>query len=191
MGISSAWEPVEGPPDALSFGLVPVDDGSGRARPVMLWAWLLDARGAVLVPTFAAAEAMLDGEGRGVPQYMLDKIRRISGAHVTSFRAALAAGVEVACGTDAGTPLNPHGRLSREAALFVAHGASPAQACRGCTGAAARAIGRDDVGVLQVGRRADLLLIAGNPLDDVEALSRVRAVFMDGLQVEGEACRSA
>lgn len=49
MGISSAWEPVEGPPDALSFGLVPVDDGSGRARPVMLWAWLLDDRGAVLV----------------------------------------------------------------------------------------------------------------------------------------------
>jgi hypothetical protein len=49
MGISSAWEPVDGPPDALSFGLVPIDDGSGRARPVMLWAWLLDDRGGVLV----------------------------------------------------------------------------------------------------------------------------------------------
>ncbi|MSP74108.1 MAG: amidohydrolase family protein [Myxococcales bacterium] len=178
---------AQGIRDALLAGVHTIEHGFYLDTETI---GLMVARGAVLVPTFAAAEAMLDGEGRGVPQYMLDKIRRISGAHVKSFRAALAAGVEVACGTDAGTPLNPHGRLSREAALFVAHGASPAQACRGCTGAAARAIGRDDVGVLQVGRRADLLLIAGNPLDDVEALSRVRAVFMDGLQVEGEVCRS-
>lgn len=49
VGISSAWEPVDRPPHALSFGLVPVDDGTGRARRVMLWAWWLDDAGAVLL----------------------------------------------------------------------------------------------------------------------------------------------
>lgn len=49
MGISSAWEPVHQPPDAMGFGLVPVDDGTGRARAVMLCAWWLDEAGGVLV----------------------------------------------------------------------------------------------------------------------------------------------
>ena len=110
---------------------------------------------------------------------------QFKGAHIASFQAALAAGAHLACGTDAGTPLNPHGRIAREIALFVRYGATPAQAIRAATGSAARAIGRDDVGLLEVGRKADLLWIADNPLEDITRVEKVRGVWMDGRQVEG------
>ena len=60
MGISAAWEQVDDPPDAVSFGLVPVDDGTGRVRQVMLWVWLLQGDRAVLVqPALRGADQPL------------------------------------------------------------------------------------------------------------------------------------
>ncbi len=141
---------------------------------------LMVARGTTLVPTFAAADAILRGAGAGVPDYMVEKVRRVGEAHDASFRAALAAGVHVACGTDAGTPLNPHGDIATEVAAFVARGASPLVALRGATGSAARALGRDDIGRLEPGRRADLLWVEGDPTQDVSALRAVRGVWKDG-----------
>lgn len=146
---------------------------------------LMVARGTALVPTFAAAVGILAGADRGVPDYMVEKVRRIAEAHAASFRAALAAGVRLVCGTDAGTPLNPHGGIVVELGQFVAHGASPLQALRGATGGAAEAIGRPDRGVIEPGRRADLLWVDGDPTTDLSALRRVRAVWMDGQVVEG------
>ena len=146
---------------------------------------MMVARGVPLVPTFAAAEGILAGEGKGVPAFMIDKIKRITEAHHNSFRAAMAAGVVVVCGTDAGTPLNPHGRIAHEIEALVRHGADRLTALYGATGAAADAIGRPDLGRLQRGRRADLLWVDGNPTTDLSALRRVRAVWMDGRQVEG------
>lgn len=144
---------------------------------------LMVARGATLVPTFAAAEAILRGAETGVPRYMVEKVERIGEAHDLSFRAALAAGVHVACGTDAGTPLNPHGRIATEIEAFVARGASPEVALRGATGSGAAALGRDDIGVLERGRRADLVWLAGDPTADIGALKGVRGVWKDGLRL--------
>lgn len=61
MGAGSAWEQVDGPPDAMSFGLVPLDDGAGGIRSVLLWVWLLDASGAALV------QPILRGEDQPLP----------------------------------------------------------------------------------------------------------------------------
>ncbi len=146
---------------------------------------LMIARGSTLIPTFAAAEAILRGAEVGVPRYMVEKVERISDAHDDSFRAALAAGVHVACGTDAGTPLNPHGRIATEIAAFIDRGASHEVALRGATGSAAMALGRDDVGVLERGRRADLLWVGGDPTADITALGDVRGVWKDGLKLVG------
>ncbi len=141
---------------------------------------LMVARGATMVPTFAAADAILGGAAAGVPEYMVAKVRRVGAAHDDSFRAALKAGVELACGTDAGTPLNPHGRIAVEIAAFIERGASPEIALRGATGGGAVALGRDDIGLLERGRRADLLWVGGDPLADIAALSEVRGVWKDG-----------
>ncbi len=139
--------------------------------------------GRVMVATFAAADAMLAGVEAGVPKYMVDKVLAIAGPHDRSFRAALAAGVTLACGTDAGTPLNAHGSIAVEMEAFVARGASPVQALHGATGAAAVALGREDIGRLEVGRRADLVEIAGDPLQSISAVRAVSGVWVDGRPV--------
>lgn len=173
---------TEGILNALEAGVHTIEHGFYLDEQTIA---LMASRGAVLVPTFAASDGMLGGADMGIAEFMLAKLRRVGGPHVASFRAALAAGVHVACGTDAGTPLNPHGRIAVEVELFVRHGASPHVALRGATGAAAVALGRDDVGLLEPGRRADMLWVADDPTADVSALRRVRAVWMDGRQVEG------
>lgn len=61
MGAGAAWEPVAGPPEAITFGLVPLDDGDGGTRSVVLWVWLLNDGGAALV------QPILRGEDAPLP----------------------------------------------------------------------------------------------------------------------------
>lgn len=173
---------TQGIRDALLAGVDTIEHGFFLDAETI---GLMVARGTTMVPTFAAADAILGGAAAGVPEYMVAKVRKIGDAHDASFRAALAAGVELACGTDAGTPLNAHGRIAAEVAAFVERGASSEFALRGATGAAANALGRDDIGVLERGRRTDLLWVDGDAAKDPAALERVRGVWKDGRRVVG------
>ena len=67
---------------------------------------------------------------------------------------------------------------------MVETGAAPAQALSFGTAAAARLLGLDaELGTLELGKRADLLAVAGDPLRDIKALRDVRLVLLDGVQV--------
>jgi imidazolonepropionase-like amidohydrolase len=97
----------------------------------------------------------------------------------TAMRRAVAAGLPIAFGTDAG--VIPHGDNAREFAHFAAIGVDALSAIRAATLSAARAVGMpDDVGVLAAGRLADIIGVDGNPLDDLRTLQRVRFVMKDG-----------
>ena len=103
---------------------------------------------------------------------------------IASFRRALKAGVKVAIGTDAGGSPARHGFIAREIELMEENGMSPAQPIRSATGEAARLLGIDDqVGTVEVGKRADLVLIDGDPHSDPAALRNVWAVFQGGRRV--------
>ena len=105
--------------------------------------------------------------------------------------AALAAGVEVAMGADAG----PHGENARELVAMVAARLSPAQAIVAATSTAARVCGlADEIGSVEVGKRADLLVVDGDPLEDIGILAdrrRIRLVLKDGIPVSGSDRASA
>lgn len=93
-------------------------------------------------------------------------------------------------GTDA--PVYPHGQNLRELELLVEHGMTPAQALHAATGSAAELLGvADDSGTLEPGKRADIVLIDGDPLDIAKLGARIRAVYQDGLLVHGAAHRSS
>jgi imidazolonepropionase-like amidohydrolase len=94
---------------------------------------------------------------------------------------ALARGARIALGTD-----NMHGALATDVRLLTELGASNAQALHAATGAAARAMGVDTaVGRLARGMRADMLVVDGDPLADIAAIGRVRAVIAGGRVVHG------
>jgi imidazolonepropionase-like amidohydrolase len=94
-------------------------------------------------------------------------------------------GVRIGAGTDAGNVGNFHGRsLRRELAEYVTAGMTPAQALNSATRVAADALGQPQLGRLGPGLAADLLIVEGDPLQDLSALGRVRSVFKAGAPVD-------
>jgi imidazolonepropionase-like amidohydrolase len=95
------------------------------------------------------------------------------------------AGVRLAVGTDAGGPVgyNFQGyNTPREVELLVDIGLTPMAALVAATRTGAELIGRaDDLGTLEVGKRADLLVLSANPLDDIRHLRRIEHVMLDGV----------
>lgn len=87
----------------------------------------------------------------------------------------------IVVGTDTGNPfVIPGFSVHEELALLVHDGLSPYEALAAGTRAAAELLGKDDFGAIAVGKRADLLLVDGDPLTDVRALDRIDAVVARG-----------
>jgi imidazolonepropionase-like amidohydrolase len=132
-------------------------------------AWLDDEtvaemarRGTWYVPTFAIYRWHAT-RGAGLRQ---SRARALAAAHRESFARARAAGVRVALGTDSGA--YGHGETALELALLVEAGMSPAEAIVAGTRRAAECLGvAGETGTLERGRAADLLVLEGNPLDDI------------------------
>lgn len=103
--------------------------------------------------------------------------------HVASVRRALELGVPIAAGTDAGGHGHPKNAL--ELKYLVEAGLSPMQALRAATQWAAACLGLErEIGTVEKGRLADLVLVAGNPLDDVTLLldpARIELVVKGGV----------
>lgn len=93
-----------------------------------------------------------------------------------------AAKVPILAGTDAGNPGTSHGSaLHRELELLVAAGLTPTEALIAATSAPARAFNLDDRGRIAVGRRADLLLVNGDPTKDITATRDIAGIWKAGV----------
>ena len=135
--------------------------------------------GVFLVPTLIAPHAIAaGGEAAGIPAFMVRKSREVVAAHVGSFALAARGGVPIAAGTDAGTPLNPHGSLVPELKLMIRHGLPPMDALRAATSVAAAALGLEqEIGRIAPGFVADLVAVGSDPLADIAACADVRLVL--------------
>jgi imidazolonepropionase-like amidohydrolase len=151
---------------------------------------LMLEHGVYMVPTLSAlATTAACRRGCGVPDSALDKAKAMTKRHQASFRQAHQRGLLIAMGTDAGTPFNAHGHNAQELERMVAFGMSPMEAIIASTSAAARLLGMDDqLGTIARGKEADLVLIDGNPLRNIELLrdrSRLAGVMKAGRFVSG------
>jgi imidazolonepropionase-like amidohydrolase len=141
-------------------------------------------RGTWLVPTLHAPQAVLRAADAGMPlpKAAVEKARLTVTAHQDSVKRAHAAGVRIAMGTDCG--VGAHGTNLDELQLMAAAGLSPVEALHATTSSAAALLGvEDDRGTLEPGRRADLVVVDGSPLDLVDLRHRVRGVYLDGALV--------
>ena len=115
----------------------------------------------------------------GWPAETLRKNEETTEAQRQGFTRAVAAGVRLAYGTDSG--VYPHGENARQLGYYVRYGMSPIEVIRSATVVAAELMGWDNrVGRLEPGRAADLIAVAGNPLEDVELLRDVAVVVKGG-----------
>jgi imidazolonepropionase-like amidohydrolase len=98
-----------------------------------------------------------------------------------SERQMIAHGLRYTLHTDAGVRLTPIDRFDLGLrTAFVELGLPPAEVLRACTATAAEAIGFPDRGRIAAGKRADLVVVEGNPLDDITCVGRVRGVMKAG-----------
>jgi imidazolonepropionase-like amidohydrolase len=107
---------------------------------------------------------------------------------LSNVQRAARAGVPIALGTDAGNPGVFHGvAVHRELELLVGAGLSPMEAIVAATGNAARYLGvGGHLGTIAPGKKADVLIVEGNPLQDIRASRRIRAVIKDGHLLDRE-----
>ncbi|HEY8167448.1 MAG TPA: amidohydrolase family protein [Candidatus Limnocylindrales bacterium] len=145
-------------------------------------------RGTWLVPTLSAPQGVLDAEAAGaaIPAAALRKAHEVIEIHRAAVRKAIEAGVKVAMGTDSG--VTPHGQNLRELALMVDCGMTPLDAMLATTRSAAELVGvADDRGSIEKGKRADLVVVDGDPFAYADLTARVTAVYQDGRLVSGSA----
>lgn len=102
-------------------------------------------------------------------------------AYRANFARLVETGVTVATGTDVVIDGNPISPVADELGFMVELGLPPLRAIEAATSNGARVLGKgEDFGLIAPGRLADLLVVEGNPAEDIGALRRVRAVFLGG-----------
>ena len=174
---------TDGIKNALRAGVRSIEHGiylDDEAIDLML------SKGAWLVPTLVAPHAVVKAvsEGSQLPEGVVEKAKEVIDAHASAFARAVAAGVKIAMGTDTG--VGPHGTNLDELPLMAAGGLTPEQVFQATTSSAADLLQiGDDSGTIMPGKRADMVILAGDPFDLSKVKANIRAVYSAGRRVRG------
>jgi imidazolonepropionase-like amidohydrolase len=128
-----------------------------------------------------------------VTEHIQARYREMHQIHIANVSLARRLGVRVAMGSDVGTPGNHCGENAQEFEVMVHEASfSPLEAIQAGTINAATLMRLDDqVGTLEEGKLADLIVVGANPLEDVSALCSVSLVMKEGRIVKDERGRTA
>jgi imidazolonepropionase-like amidohydrolase len=139
---------------------------------------MMAERGVFFVPTLTVYRYHSESKA----PHVRERSRALRDHHLASIQRAMAAGVKVVAGTDAGG--HGHPPNAAEIEHLVAAGLTPMQAIQAATGWAAECVGLEhELGTLEKGKRADLVVVDGDPLADVRILqdpTRIKLVVKDG-----------
>jgi len=174
---------AEGIRAATRAGVASIEHGSFLDQE---GARLMAQRGTYLVPTLSAGEAVEQAAERGVlTGHRAEKARAAATAMRNTVRIAIAAGVPIALGTDAG--VGPRGANGREFFLMTSWGGmTPMQAIQAGTLNAARLLGVDrETGSLAQGKSADIVAVPGDPIRDIRALESPSFIMRRGVVYRG------
>lgn len=143
-------------------------------------------RNILLTPTLTISyKYATEGEKYGGMPWAVERAKRAVDIHVKSFQLAHRSGVKMAAGTDfSGPPMVPFGKNAIELELMTKAGMSPMEAIISATSIGSEVLGLEsEVGTLEVGKLADLIIIDGNPLENISILqneAKVKLVMKGG-----------
>ena len=175
--VASHAQATEGIRNAVESGVESIEHGIYLDESVVD---LMKKRDTFLVPTLQFPKAAIrrgeESPGSVLPESMR-KAREVIDDHRASIRMAIESGVKIAMGTDAS--IERHGNNAEELELLVETGMTPMQAIVAATKTAAECAHMDsDVGTLEPGKFADLLVVDGNPLEDISLLQDKARLLM-------------
>lgn len=143
---------------------------------------MMKERGTVLVPTLVAGWWILDRMERGVyyPPAVAAKARQAVASVNQMFKKAMAKGVTIGFGTDAG--VEPHGMNAKEFELMVRNGMKPLMALKAAMSVDAELLGlAKDIGTIEPGMFADIVAVPGDVTTDITTTQRVTFVMKEGV----------
>ena len=163
---------------SIEAGVHSIEHGSYLAEDPELLSMMAD-KGIFYVPTFTV---FLFHAKEGTPTAQVEA-KDFHDIHMESVQEAMAAGVKVVAGTDAGGWV--HGNNAQELECLVQAGLTPMQALVAATGWAGECLGLEkEIGTIQGGKTADLVVVDGNPLQDItflQDMARIKLVMKGGL----------
>jgi RHS repeat-associated protein len=141
---------------------------------------MMKARSLYLVPTLVAPVQVIrraEANPGSIPELYVQKARDVVSDHRASFTRAVHAGVKVAMGTDSG--VGPHGENAEELELMVKGGMTPMEAILATTAAGAKLLKVDrDLGTIENGKLADLIIVDGDPIKDIPVLRDPKRIVL-------------
>ncbi len=162
--------------NCIEAGVDSVDHGSWLTEELAL---LMKRKGIHLVPTF--------GPGyyytvvRKAEPWRIARSEKATPVRIEAFKIAMAVGVPIAMGSDCGAPSRfPNGENLLEMELMVKYGMKPEEVLQASTSVNANLVGRPEIGSLQPGKLADLVVVEGNPVDDMGLMRRGVKLVMKG-----------
>jgi len=169
---------AEGAKRAIRAGVDSVEHGSFLDDEALE---LMKRKGTFYVPTAMALRGVRERFEKGLlAPAQVPKFKAAEAAAKQTLLKAVASGVRVAFGTDAG--VFPHGRNAGEFALLVEAGMTPANALRTATTINAELLGVSDrLGSLEMGKLADVIAVPGDPLQDIRRTEQVFFVMKEGV----------
>lgn len=181
--VAAHAESDEGVRNAVLAGVDSVEHGHGASPETLA---LMLERGTSLTPTILSDRAIIEaGPEAGIPQFVVDKCVPLGDALVETLRDAFRMGVTITAGNDGGAPLVEVGMMAEELSLYVAHGFPAVKAIESATINTARLFRLPEVGYLEPGWHADLVVLEEDPLDDVLAYRRPQTVIKAGVVYDG------
>jgi imidazolonepropionase-like amidohydrolase len=168
---------------AIRGGVRTVDHGSMLDAEAIA---MLKGAPTYYVPTLYISQVMPNDPK--VPESERERGRRLRDRQLQSFKDALAAGLPIGLATD--VPVMPHGQNAKEMSFRVSLGESPMSALVSATRINAEILGWSDrVGSVEAGKWADLVAVAGDPLQDITVTEHVAFVMKAGVVFKDELTR--
>ena len=166
---------AEGMRRAIFAGVSTIEHGDGGTPEVFR---LMKEHRVALCPTLAAGDAISQYRGwkKGVDQ---DPPRIVN--KKKTFQMALDAGVTICAGGDVG--VFSHGENVRELEMMVEYGMSPLAVLQSATSISADVFKLERLGLIKAGNIADLIIVRGNPVENISSLRNINMVFQSGQDV--------
>lgn len=117
--------------------------------------------------------------------YFFDVVDKLVQSNfLVNFENAIKSGVKIVAGTDGGVGYLPHGFLYKEIEMFVSYGMDEFEAIKTATINAAELLGLEkEIGSIELGKVADLVIVRANPIENIENIRQVEFVIKDGIVV--------
>ena len=167
----------EGIANAIEAGVDTVEHGN-QLDPELIDT--LDASGATYDPTLYVYAQIAAGGNGEIPEYAQRNAQGVYEQHAEAFRTTLGTDIRLLAGSDAGSPDVPHPGLYLELQQMVEEGMESVAALKAATLAAAKELGRPELGVVEPGTTADLVTFDGDPRSDIASVATPQDVVKDG-----------